>query len=69
MSFNAGLLVQYAPELLSGLLNTIWIWLAGSAIALVVGCILGIALTFGPRGLRISVRCYVEFFRGTPLLA
>jgi polar amino acid transport system permease protein len=69
MSFDAGLLVQYAPTLLSGLLNTIWIWLAGSAIALVVGCILGIALTFGRRGLRVLVRCYVEFFRGTPLLA
>ncbi|HLB96152.1 MAG TPA: amino acid ABC transporter permease [Acetobacteraceae bacterium] len=68
MSLNTALLQQYAPDLLSGLRLTIEIWLAGSVIALVVGATLGIPLTFARPGLRAVVRCYVEFFRGTPLL-
>ena len=68
MTFDIGLLQQYAPDLLSGLRLTIEIWLAGSLIALAVGMTLGIPLTFARPGLRLAVRCYVEFFRGTPLL-
>lgn len=68
MSLDTSLLQQYAPDLLSGLRLTTEIWLAGSLIALAVGATLGIPLTFGRPGLRIAVRCYVEFFRGTPLL-
>jgi polar amino acid transport system permease protein len=68
VSLDTSLLQQYAPDLLSGLRLTTEIWLAGSLIALAVGATLGIPLTFGRPGLRIAVRCYVEFFRGTPLL-
>jgi polar amino acid transport system permease protein len=68
VSFDTALLRQYAPDLLDGLRLTIEIWLAGSMIALAIGATLGVLLTFGPRRLRIVVRCYVEFFRGTPLL-
>lgn len=68
MTFDMNLLRQYAPDLLSGLRLTIEIWLAGSAIALVVGAAAGVLLTFGPAQIRAAMRCYVEFFRGTPLL-
>jgi len=68
VSLDTALLQQYAPDLLSGLRLTIEIWLVGSAIALTVGAALGVPLTFARPGLRAVVRCYVEFFRGTPLL-
>ncbi len=68
MTFDLALLVRYAPDLLSGLLLTIEIGLAGSVLALLIGGALGVVLTFGPRGWQRVIRCYVEFFRGTPLL-
>ncbi len=68
MSFDLALLRQYMPDLLHGLRLTIEIWLAGSLIAIIVGAALGLPLTYGPRRVRGIVRCYVEFFRGTPLL-
>lgn len=68
MTFDTGLLLQYAPDLLHGFLLTIEIWLAGSLLALLVGLVLGIVLTFAPPLWRAPVRCYVEFFRCTPLL-
>lgn len=68
MSFDPHLLVQYGPDLLSGFALTIEIWILGSAIALVLGAILGTLLTFGPQHVRLAIRCYVELFRGTPLL-
>ncbi len=68
MSFDLSLLQQYAPDLLSGLRLTIEIWIVGALIAFIVGAALGLLLTFGPPRLRTVVRCYVEFFRGTPLL-
>jgi polar amino acid transport system permease protein len=68
VTFDPALLVQYAPDLLSGLRLTIEIWLAGSVLALLIGGALGVVLTFGPHGWQRLIRCYVEFFRGTPLL-
>jgi polar amino acid transport system permease protein len=68
VTFDITLLQQYGPDLLRGLRLTIEIWLAGSAIAMVVGAAVGMPLTFGRPRLRAAVRCYVELFRGTPLL-
>lgn len=68
MKIDVALLQQYAPDLLHGFRLTIEIWLLGSVIALAVGALLGVPLTFGGPKLRAAVRCYVEFFRGTPLL-
>lgn len=68
MSFDPQLFVQYGPDLLSGLALTIEIWIVGSLIALAVGAALGTLLTFGPQSIRVAIRCYVELFRGTPLL-
>jgi polar amino acid transport system permease protein len=68
VSFDGSLLRQYAPDLLSGLRLTIEIWIVGALIALMVGTLAGGLLTFGRPGVSAVVRCYVEFFRGTPLL-
>jgi polar amino acid transport system permease protein len=68
VNFNLDLLRQYAPDLLRGLCLTIEIWIAGAVIALVIGTALGVLAAFGPVKLRAIIRCYVEFFRGTPLL-
>ena len=69
MSFDPALLRHYGPELLGGLELTVVIWLLGSALAIVLGFVIAIAATAGGRVLASAVRGYVEFFRGTPLLA
>jgi len=55
-------------SLLSGLGVTVSI----SALSILFGTLLGIAvglsLTYGPRALRLPVRLYVDFLRGTPVL-
>jgi polar amino acid transport system permease protein len=68
MTIDWSLLSQYAPELISGTELTIALWLVGSLLALVIGFVLGLLLSVGPRWVGGVIRCYVEFFRGTPLL-
>jgi polar amino acid transport system permease protein len=68
MTIDWSLLAQYAPELIYGTELTIMLWLVGSLLALVIGFVLGLLLSIGPRWLGGVIRCYVEFFRGTPLL-
>jgi polar amino acid transport system permease protein len=66
--FDLALLGQYAPQLLKGFELTVVVWLAGSLLAVMLGFALGCALLSKHRAVTIAVRCYVEFFRGTPLL-
>ena len=68
MNFEYSLLVKYAPQLLEGFKLTLVTWLGGSSLALVLGFMLGCGLVAGNGALRGAIRCYVEFFRGTPLL-
>jgi polar amino acid transport system permease protein len=68
VSFDLSLLGQYAPQLLKGLQLTMVVWLAGSLLAIVLGFLLGCALLSKHRAVIFPARCYVEFFRGTPLL-
>jgi polar amino acid transport system permease protein len=68
VSFDLSLLGQYAPQLLKGLQLTMVVWLAGSLLAIVLGFLLGCALLSMHRAVIFPARCYVEFFRGTPLL-
>jgi polar amino acid transport system permease protein len=59
---------DYWPDLLSGARNTVLLWVAGSLLGIVIGFAGGLVLAGGPPGLRKPIRCYVELFRGTPLL-
>jgi polar amino acid transport system permease protein len=68
VTIDWSLFADYAPQLLYGTELTIGLWLVGSLLALVIGFVLGLLLSVGPRALRAAIRCYVEFFRGTPLL-
>ena len=68
MSLDLSLLSSYGPQLLHGLELTVVLWLLGSAIAVVLGFLLAIALVAGGPTAAIPIRGYIEFFRGTPLL-
>src|SRR5436309_8827095 len=51
-----------------GLAMTLLVSISVMALGLVVGLLGGLSLLFGPRLLRLVVRGYVDFVRGTPLL-
>jgi polar amino acid transport system permease protein len=72
MSIDLSLFDGYWPQLLHGIWVTIWLWVLGSLLGMVIGSTCGLVLATIPPGrpsrLRTAIRCYVEFFRGTPLL-
>jgi polar amino acid transport system permease protein len=68
MSLDLSLFRSYGPHLLHGLELTVVVWLLGSALGIVGGFVLGLALSLGHRALSLPIRWYIEFFRGTPLL-
>ncbi|MGA4538737.1 ectoine/hydroxyectoine ABC transporter permease subunit EhuC [Uniformispora flossi] len=54
--------------LLEGALNTIYLTLGGTGIMLLLGLVAGIARTRGHRPVRFLAGCYIEVFRGLPVL-
>lgn len=56
------------PELLHAFLMTVYVTLAGFAVASVIGLILAVGARSRFVAVRIVVRCIVEFVRNTPLL-
>lgn len=66
---DISLFVRYGPQILEGIKYTLVIWVIGSIIAVLLGFLLGFARSFGNRSTTLILRGYVEFFRGTPLLA
>jgi polar amino acid transport system permease protein len=54
--------------LLEGALNTVYLTLGGTGIMLVLGLVAGIARTHGNRPVRFLAGCYIEVFRGLPVL-
>lgn len=65
---DLSLLVQYGPALLRGLGLTIFCWVIGTACAMALGFGIELLRRFGPRILRLPIRAYIEFIRGTPFL-
>jgi polar amino acid transport system permease protein len=57
-----------ASPLLGGFVLTIWISVVVIAAGSLVGFLLGVLLTYGPRPLRWLIRSYVDAVRGTPVL-
>lgn len=55
-------------NILSGLINTIVLWLVGSAFGAVIGFVIAVARRYGPRPLDLLLLGYVEVIRGTPFL-
>lgn len=64
--------VPILPEilrvLLGGAVTTIEVTLGGFLLAVVLGLLLALCLTYSARLPRLAIRAYVEFFRGLPVL-
>ncbi len=61
-------LTDALPEILDGLWLTIFMWLAGSALAPLLGLVVALARRFGPSWIDRPLRAVVEVIRGTPFL-
>jgi polar amino acid transport system permease protein len=76
VSFDLSLFDNYWPDLMHGTLLTVELWAAASLIGIAIGFVLALVLSIvapgkasGPASWMVrAIRCYVEFFRGTPLL-
>jgi polar amino acid transport system permease protein len=62
------MLIEYAPLFINGLWHTIFICIVGIGIGLLLGLILYLTSTIRWPIFGWLVRCYVNVFRGTPLL-
>lgn len=62
------LVARNLPPLLQGLQVTVILAVVVIAFGTMVGLVLGLGLTYGPKPLRLGVRGYVELLRGLPLL-
>ncbi len=68
VTFDLALIGQYIPELLFGAAVTFGLWLAGSALALVLGFAIAVVSRIAPRVIGLLLQAYVEIVRGTPFL-
>lgn len=68
MSFNWNLIVDNFPLLLQGALVTIQITVMSVGCGFLIGMLAALAGMSGFRIVRLIIKCYVELFRGTPLL-
>lgn len=66
--FNTTVMLQYMPDILAGLKNTILISVISMCCAVIWGVAVALARLSGHRWLRRLVGIYVEFIRSTPLL-
>ena len=65
---GADILQQYGPMLLRGFGVTVFCWLAGTVLGMLLGLLIALAVRYGPRWLSWIIRAYVEVIRGTPFL-
>ena len=61
-------LVKYFPLILKGFIVTVQMTFFGVLVGLMLGIILAVGDLYGGRIISILIKCYVEFFRGSPLL-
>ncbi|MFC7440914.1 amino acid ABC transporter permease [Laceyella putida] len=66
--FDINLAKEAAPQLLIGLLDTIWISLLTMGIGLILGLFTAVARMSGNPLFRYPARAYISLIRGTPLL-
>jgi polar amino acid transport system permease protein len=62
------ILWRYAPMLLRGAGVTLWTWLLGSVLGLVLGGLLALLRQSPIQPLRWVLRAYIEIIRGTPFM-
>jgi His/Glu/Gln/Arg/opine family amino acid ABC transporter permease subunit len=68
MRFDVSVIVNGAPALLHGLLNTVLFCTGGALLGLTVGVVAAIARVSGPAPMRWIIIGYVEVIRDTPFL-
>jgi polar amino acid transport system permease protein len=68
MSNFITLFIHYLPDLLQGMLMTLWLTIQGLAAGFVLGMLASLARVYGNRFWRGLAVGYIELFRGTPLL-
>jgi polar amino acid transport system permease protein len=68
MSDFISLFVRFLPDLLKGLVWTLWLTLQGLVAGFVLGLLAALARTYGSRFWHGLAVAYIELFRGTPLL-
>jgi polar amino acid transport system permease protein len=68
VSFDAGLLLGFAPAILRAVGVTLLLWVACAAFGLALGFLIAVARRYGPRWLDWLLMIPVEIIRGTPFL-
>ncbi|KHD86769.1 amino acid ABC transporter permease [Heyndrickxia ginsengihumi] len=68
MNFRFDIIIEYLPLFLKGTLLTLGISLSAVIIGTVLGLLIGIGKMSKNRAVRIPFICYIDFFRGTPML-
>jgi len=68
MSNFITLFIHYLPDLLQGMVMTLWLTIQGLAAGFVLGVLAALARTYGNKFWHGVAAVYIELFRGTPLL-
>ncbi|MVA81863.1 ABC transporter permease subunit [Agrobacterium vitis] len=68
MIFDPKVILDHLPEIASGALTTLWIWVIGMALGILVGFLMATGRRYGGRFLDIPLGLVVEVLRGTPFL-
>jgi len=68
MSNFITLFIHYLPDLLQGMVMTLWLTIQGLAAGFVLGMLAALARTYGNKFWHGVAAVYIELFRGTPLL-
>ncbi|KMK67111.1 amino acid ABC transporter permease [Puniceibacterium sp. IMCC21224] len=68
MSFDFAVILAKGPQILAGLGVTILLWIAGTALAVVIGFLIATARRFGGPMINLLLSIPVEILRGTPFL-
>ena len=68
MSNFITLFIHYLPDLLQGMVMTLWLTIQGLAAGFVLGVLAALARTYGNKFWHGVAGVFIELFRGTPLL-
>jgi polar amino acid transport system permease protein len=68
MSNFITLFIHYLPDLLQGMVMTLWLTIQGLAAGFVLGVLAALARMYGNKFWHGVAAVYIELFRGTPLL-
>src|SRR3546814_4563743 len=68
MSINMLAIVPYWPQIISGFLTTIGVWVGAVVLGMVLGLFVAVLQLFGGPWVRALLRIYIEVLRTTPFL-